>query len=335
MADTFVQLPDDSGNTGKKEDHSSIANGNLREVINIGDPSVVAAVAGVVNADPGGSDYGAVVRDPRMAGLATSLTSIDGKITAVNTGAVVVSSSALPTGAATAAKQPALGTAGTASADVISIQGIAGMTAVKVDGSGATQPVSGTVTANAGTNLNTSALALESGGNLAAASSVLGATSGAAVITDANGTIQQYLRGLVKLLITSGTIVLGAGTALLGKISGSDETSTIYNGTTALTPKFAVISTSSSGASQVVAAVSSHKIRVINVVLMANAAVNVKFQSHVSPTDLTGLLYLAANTGFAPGYIPTGHFETISGEALDINLSGAIAVGGWLTYIEV
>ena len=58
----------------------------------------------------------------------------------------------LPTGASTAAKQPALGTAGTASADVISIQGIASMTAVKVDGSAVTQPVSGTITANQGTN---------------------------------------------------------------------------------------------------------------------------------------------------------------------------------------
>lgn len=48
----------------------------------------------------------------------------------------------LPTGASTAAKQPALGTAGTASADVITIQGIASMTAVKVDGSGVTQPIS-------------------------------------------------------------------------------------------------------------------------------------------------------------------------------------------------
>ena len=38
----------------------------------------------------------------------------------------------LPTGAATAAKQPALGTAGTASADVISIQGVASGTAVPV-----------------------------------------------------------------------------------------------------------------------------------------------------------------------------------------------------------
>lgn len=44
----------------------------------------------------------------------------------------------------------------------------ANTTAWKVDGSAVTQPVSGTVTANAGTNLNTSALALESGGNLAA-----------------------------------------------------------------------------------------------------------------------------------------------------------------------
>jgi hypothetical protein len=60
----------------------------------------------------------------------------------------------LPTGAATAAKQPALGTAGTASADVITVQGIASMTALKVDGSGVTQPVSGTVTANQGGTWN-------------------------------------------------------------------------------------------------------------------------------------------------------------------------------------
>lgn len=57
----------------------------------------------------------------------------------------------LPTGAATAVKQPALGTAGTASADVLSVQGVASMTALKVDGSAVTQPVSGSVTANVGT----------------------------------------------------------------------------------------------------------------------------------------------------------------------------------------
>jgi hypothetical protein len=55
---------------------------------------------------------------------------------------VDVVSSALPTGAATAAKQPALGTAGTASTDVLTVQGIVSMTALKVDGSAVTQPVS-------------------------------------------------------------------------------------------------------------------------------------------------------------------------------------------------
>lgn len=48
----------------------------------------------------------------------------------------------LPSGAATSAKQPALGAAGTPSADVLSVQGAASMTALKVDGSGVTQPVS-------------------------------------------------------------------------------------------------------------------------------------------------------------------------------------------------
>jgi hypothetical protein len=97
-----------------------------------------------------------------------------------------VSASALPlpTGASTAAKQPALGTAGAASADVLTVQGIASGVAQPVSGTfwqttqpvsiasmpstpvtgtfwQATQPVSGTVTANAGTNLNTSALALD------------------------------------------------------------------------------------------------------------------------------------------------------------------------------
>lgn len=115
----------------------------------------------------------------------------------------------------------------------------------------------------------------------------------------------------------------------------ADETSTIWNTTTALTPKFAVITASSSGATQIVAAVSSKKIRVISFIFQCNAAVNVKFQSHVTPTDKTGLFYNAANTGACGPYNPKGWFETISGEALDINLSGAVAVGGTLVYVEV
>jgi|15BtaG_2_1085339.scaffolds.fasta_scaffold00693_15 hypothetical protein len=83
-------------------------------------------------------------------------------------------------GFATESKQPSLGTAGSASANVITVQGIASMTPLVVDlGSNndvtvtndtagnllatvtqasAARTVTGTVTANAGTNLNTSAL---------------------------------------------------------------------------------------------------------------------------------------------------------------------------------
>jgi hypothetical protein len=56
----------------------------------------------------------------------------DGSINAqVTISSVSVTSSVLPSGASTAAKQPALGTAGTASADVLSIQGVASMTPVQ------------------------------------------------------------------------------------------------------------------------------------------------------------------------------------------------------------
>jgi hypothetical protein len=78
---------------------------------------------------------------------------VSGTVTAnagSGTFAVSAASLPLPAGAATVAKQPALGTAGSASADVITVQGITSMTPLKTDGSGVTQPVSGTVTANAG-----------------------------------------------------------------------------------------------------------------------------------------------------------------------------------------
>lgn len=57
--------------------------------------------------------------------------------------------------------------------------------------------------------------------SLDAINAVAGTTAGAAVVTDANGTLQQYLRGIVKLLITSGTIILGAGTNAIGKLAAN------------------------------------------------------------------------------------------------------------------
>lgn len=308
----------------------------------------------------------------------------------------------LPSGAATSAKQPALGTAGSASADVLTVQGVTSMTPLLVNGSGSTQPVSGTVTANAGTNLNTSALALESGGNLAtlaggvAASvyqenikqvngvtvltgagatgtgsqritvaqdttTVAGSAPGTAGSASANVITVQGVASMTKLLVTpdansainlaqiaATTTLVGNGVAGNGaqrvtvasdntpfQVAASNETSSIYNGTTALTPLFSAIVASSSGATTIIALVSSKKIRVLAMELTASGAVNVKWQSHVTPTDLTGLAYFAANGGYVLPYNPVGWFQTVSGEALDINLSGAVAVGGSITYVTV
>jgi len=135
--------------------------------------------------------------------------------------------------------------------------------------------------------------------------------------------------------VTAITNALPAGTNLLGQVSASAETATVYNGTTALTPTFSTIVASASGATTIVALVSSKKIRVLALQLVANAAVNVKWQSHVTPTDLTGLAYLGANGGYVLPFNPVGWFQTNTGEALDINLSGAVAVGGCLTYVAV
>lgn len=98
----------------------------------------------------GTADSAAAIPGDATNGLDVDVTRVQGTV------AVSAASLPLPSGAATAAKQPALGTAGTPSADVITVQGVASMTALKVDGSAVTQSVSGTVTANlaAGTNTN-------------------------------------------------------------------------------------------------------------------------------------------------------------------------------------
>lgn len=132
---------------------------------------------------------------------------------------VSASSLPLPTGAATSAKQPALGTAGSASSDVITVQGVTSMTALKVDGSGVTQPVSGTVTANAGTNLNTSALALETGGNLAT-------LAGAITSTVMQSNVKQ-INGVTPLM---GNGVTGTGSQRV--TIASDNTAFSVNSTT-------------------------------------------------------------------------------------------------------
>lgn len=110
-----------------------------------------AGAATASNQTTGNTSLGSIDSKIPAKGAATTANSTPVNIASDQTVPVSAASLPLPTGAATAAKQPSIGTSGTPSADVITVQGAAGMTAVKVDASATIQPVSGTVTANAGT----------------------------------------------------------------------------------------------------------------------------------------------------------------------------------------
>jgi hypothetical protein len=105
----------------------------------------------------------------------------------------------------------------------------------------------------------------------------------------------------------------------------------IFIGGQLLNVQRAIITASGSGNTEVVAAHSGKKIRVVAYTLMANGTVNVKFQG--ATTDISGLKYLVANTGMVCGDLEKGWFETAAGVALNVNLSGSIAVGGEIVYV--
>lgn len=269
---------------------------------------------------------------------------VDGAVAATQSGTWnvtnITGTVSLPTGAATAAKQPALGTAGSASADVITVQGIASGVAQPVSQSG-----SWTVTANAGTGTltTTNASIATSGAPVPASVTWVGVRNGtslsglAGTTTGINGASALYTRyaseGLGQAVsAVSMPVVLASDQSV---IPTSQDSATLYAGTTALTPKFAVVTASSSGDTSVIAAVTSKKIRVIRYSLSANGNVSAYFRSGAGGTAISGVKYMTQYGGAGGTYCPQGIFETGSNTALVINLNGAIAVSGEITYLEV
>lgn len=106
-------------------------------------------------------------------------------------------------------------------------------------------------------------------------------------------------------------------------------------------PITVAIAASSSGANEIVAAAAGFKYRVLGFILSFSGSVNAKWQS--GSTDLTGLFYGAAGVlAFSPDSpqptsqpIAPGQFTTAAGQALNLNLSGATAVGGYVVYEKV
>lgn len=94
----------------------------------------------------------------------------------------------------------------------------------------------------------------------------------------------------------------------------------------------ASVSGASSGSNEVVAAVSGRKITVHGYTLVAAGAVTVQWRS--AATAKTGVMSLAAN-GTVSAYSPTADmplFQTAEGEALNLQLGGAVQVSGHLVY---
>jgi hypothetical protein len=98
----------------------------------------------------------------------------------------------------------------------------------------------------------------------------------------------------------------------------------------------APITASANGDNVVVAAVPGRRIRVLTFVLSFSAAVNAKFLDGAGGSALSGLYYGLGAT--APGFSSDGTtdhrgiFTTSVGNALVLNLSGAIPVGGHVIY---
>lgn len=104
----------------------------------------------------------------------------------------------------------------------------------------------------------------------------------------------------------------------------SDQTSEV---------KYAVINAASGDNEIVAAAGVGVKIVVLNVMLIAGGTTDCRFESAAGGTALTGIMKLTAQSGFAPGYCPVGHFQTGDNAALSLECTGDI--DGWLVYVEV
>ena len=124
------------------------------------------------------------------------------------------------------------------------------------------------------------------------------------------------------------------GTNLIGAVIAQIATGVLYSGTTALTPLFALISSSAAGDNVLVAPLAGKKVRVLKYTIVASASTAAKFRSSLG-TDLTGPMTLGANSGIGGAFCPIGLFESLVGEGLVLNLSVGVAVSGHLTYVEV
>lgn len=99
-----------------------------------------------------------------------------------------------------------------------------------------------------------------------------------------------------------------------------------------LTIRRAAIDAATSGDNTLVAATSGQKIVVTSMMLISAGDVTARLESGAGGTALTGQMTLVAGSGFVLDHNETGWFETAYGELLNLELSDAISVDGFINY---
>lgn len=228
-----------------------------------------------------------------LATIAADTTSINGKITACNTGAVVVSSGSI----ALSGSLP-----DTAAGDFAAM--VVDLAAIEV--------LLGTIDADTGAI----------------------ATSVASV----DGKITACNTGAVTVSSQP------ARSRTTDTVSAATATDALMSGTTQLTPKFARLSTASSGDQALISAVVDKKLRVIAMQIVCTASTNAIYINDGTDNlyaDGTNKLQLDDTGATGPGgytlpYNPLGWFETGAiNRPININLGSTNGVVAIATYVEV
>lgn len=199
-----------------------------------------------------------------------------------------------------------------------------------------TVTVSGTVTANLSSTDNTVLDTIETNTDFGTVTGG-GTETGALRVTIANNST-----GVVSVDDNGGALTVDASQLDIDDLAPTSDgvgaaldTSQIMNGTTSLTPKYAVIDAATSGDNTLVSAVSSKKIRVLACFMVAAGDLTARFEDGASGTALTGQMNLTTNSGFVLPFNPVGWFETSATTLLNLELSAATSVDGSLVYVEV
>jgi hypothetical protein len=112
---------------------------------------------------------------------------------------------------------------------------------------------------------------------------------------------------------------------------------TVYVGGVPCAVKTKVVHHHSSGDNLLSISATGKKIRVVQAVLVAAAAVTAEFCSGAGTTTaLSGAMSLAANGGFVLPMNPHGWFaDTTAGDDLNLVLGGAVYLDGAIKYVEI